>query len=54
MKSGTVFLPSNPTSGNISKETWDTDSKLYMHLYVRGSIIYNSQDLEAAQVPISR
>ena len=28
--------------------------KEYMHVYVHCSIIYNSQDLEAAQVPISR
>ena len=28
--------------------------KKYMHPYVHGSIIYNSQDMEAAQVSISR
>ena len=46
--------PSNSTSGNLSKEPQNTNSKEYMHPYVHYSIIYNSQDLEAAQVPINR
>ena len=54
IKNGTTFWPSDPTSGNISEETRNTNSKEYMHPYVHGSIIHNSQDLEAAQVPISR
>ena len=54
IKNGTALWPSNSTSGTISKETQNTDSKEYMHPYVHYSIIYNSQDLEAAQVSISR
>ena len=54
IKNGSAFWFSNPTSGNISKETQNTDSKEYMNPYVHCSVIYNSQDLEAAQVPISR
>ena len=37
-----------------SEETWITNLKEYMHPYVHCSIIYNSQDLEAAQVFISQ
>ena len=33
-------------------ETQSTNWKEYMHPYVHCSVIYNSQDLEAAQVPI--
>ena len=32
----------------------ETNLKEYIHPYVHYSIIYNSQDLETAQVPISR
>ena len=38
----------------IYKETWNTNSKEYIHLYVIYSVIYNHEDMEAAQVPISR
>ena len=51
---GTVIWPSDSTSENISKETRNTNSKDYMHPWVHCSVIYNSQDLEAAQVPNSR
>ena len=53
-KNGTAIGPSNSTFGNVSEETQNTNSKQYMHPYVHGSVIYNSQDLEVAQVPISR
>ena len=33
---------------------WNTNLEDYTHPYVHSSIIYNSQDLEAAQVSISR
>ena len=46
-------LPYDP-AGNISKGTQNTNSKEYLHPYDHCSIIYNSQDLEAAQGPISR
>ena len=59
VKNGTVLWPNDSTSGNISKETWNTNSKEYMHSYViykryASSTIYSSQDLKAAQVPIRR
>ena len=38
---------------NLSKETWNTNLKAYKHPYIFCSIIYNSQDLEAAQESIS-
>ena len=47
-------MTSDSTSGTISEETQKTYSKKYMHPYVHCSIIYSSQDLEAAQVYISR
>ena len=46
--------PSISSAGNISKETWNINSKEYMHPYVHCSIISNSQDMEASQVPINR
>ena len=57
IKNGTALWPSNSDYGNITKETCNTSLKedmWYMYPYVHCSIIYNSQDLEAAQVPISR
>ena len=54
IKNGTALWPSNSNSENIPKEIQNTNSKEYMHPYVHCSIIYNSQDLEAAQVPVSR
>ena len=56
IKSGTALWPSDPTSGNILEETWNTNLKEYssVHLYVQCSVIYNSEDLETAQVPVSR
>ena len=50
----TALRPSNSTSGNTSKGTQSTKLKGYKHPFVHCSIIYNSQDLEAAQVSISR
>ena len=44
---------SNSTSQNISEETWNTNLKEYIHSYVHRNIIYDSQDLEAAQVLIT-
>ena len=44
----------DPTSGNIPKETQNTNSKEQKHPYIHGSVIYNHQDMEAAQVSISR
>ena len=36
-------------SGYISKETQNTNSKGYMHLYVYCHVIYNHQNMEADQ-----
>ena len=53
IKNGSAFWPSNPTSGNISKETQDTNLKERKHSYAHCSVLYNCQDMEAAQVSIS-
>ena len=39
---------SSPASGHISKEKHN--SKIYLHLYVYCSIIYNSQDMETTKI----
>ena len=49
-----LFWPSNHISVTLSKESWNTNSKEYIHPYVHSSVICNSQDQEAAQVPVSR
>ena len=54
IQNGTTLWPSDSTSGNISEETWNTNSKEYMHPYVHWSVIYNGWDLKIAQVSISR
>ena len=54
IKNGTALWPSDSTSGNIFKESHNTNLKEYMHPYVHCSILYNDQGLEAAQVSISR
>ena len=51
---GYHLLTSDPTPGNLSKETQNTNLKEDKHPCVHCSIIYNRQDREAAQVPISR
>ena len=54
IKNGPALLPSNSTSGYISKETQNTNLKEYMLPYIHCSVIYNSHHTEAAQVPINR
>ena len=54
IKSGSAFWISDPTSGNISEGTLNTNSEEHKHPYVHCSIIYSSQDLEAAQMYINR
>ena len=51
---GSTFWPSDPASGNISKGTQNTNLKEHKHPYSHCSIIYNHQDMEAAQVLISK
>ena len=53
-KNGSAFWSRNPTSGNISEGIQNTNSKERKHPYVHCSIIYNRQDMEGAQVSISR
>ena len=54
VKNGTDLQLSNFTSENLPEETWNTNSKEYIHPYVHYNIIYSCQDLEAAQVSISQ
>ena len=54
IKNGTSFWPKDYTSGHSSEETQNTNSKEHKHPYVHCNIIYNHQDMETAQVSISR
>ena len=58
LKNGTALSPSNSTSGNISKETWNTNSKEYMPpMFIAAKVWkprYNNQDMEATQSPQNR
>ena len=54
IKNGSACCTSNPTSGNISEGTQNTNSKEHNHPCVHGSIIYDHQGMEAVQVSISR
>ena len=54
IKNGSAFWLNDPASGNISKGTQNTNLKKRKHLYVHCSVIYNLQDMEAAQVSINR
>ena len=53
-RNGIALWPSNLTSGSLSKETWNTNLKEHTHPCVHCSVIYNTKDVEAAQVSISR
>ena len=50
IKNESAFWHSDPTCGNISKETQNINSKGHKHPYVHCSVIYSLQDMEAAQV----
>ena len=52
IKNRTTLQSSNHTSRYLPPKYKNTNSKGYMHPYVYGSIIYKSQDMEAAQVSI--
>ena len=54
IKNGSAFRPSEPTSGYISEGTQKTNSKEHKHPFVHCSVIYSRQDMEAAEVSISR
>ena len=53
-KSGSAFGPRDPTFWNTSEGTQNTNSKEHKNPYVHHNIIYNHQDMEAAQVSINR
>ena len=46
IKNRATIWSSNSTSGYLSKETKNTNSKRYMSSHVHFSIIYESQDME--------
>ena len=48
------FDPVMPLLGIFSEETQNNNSKECMHPYVHFGVIYNNQDIETAQVLISR
>ena len=50
----TIPWSSNHSIGYLLKEYRNTNSKGYMHSSVYSSIIYNSEDMEAAQVTTDR
>ena len=54
IKNRSAFWPSDLTSGNILEGTQNTNLKEHKHLCVHCSIIYNHQDMEAAQVSSGR
>ena len=54
IKNEIALWPSDFIPGNLYKETQNTNSKEHKHPYVHCSVIYNHQDLEEAQVSISR
>ena len=51
IKNGTALWPSDSTPGNLSQTTQNTNLKEHKHPYVHCSIIYISQDTEAAHCP---
>ena len=53
IKNGTALGHSDSTSGYLSKETQNNNSKEYMHPCAHYSAIYNSQAMEVTHVPIS-
>ena len=53
IKNRTTLWSSNGSTGYLTPKYKNTDSKEYVHPYVYCSIIYNSQIMKAAQMPIS-
>ena len=49
IKNGSAFDPAIPLLGIYLKEPQNTNLKEHKHLYVHCSVIYNCQDMEAAQ-----
>ena len=46
IKNRTIIWPNNSSSGYLSKENKNTNSKKYMHPHVHCSIIFKHQDVE--------
>ena len=53
VKNRTILWSSNHTTEYLPKIYKNTNAKGYTHPHFYGSIIYNSQDMEASQMPIS-
>ena len=54
INNGIALWPSDFISGYLSEEIQNSSSKEYMHPYVHWSTIYNTQAMEATQVPINK
>ena len=54
IKNDTALGSSDSTSGTLSEGTQNTNLKEHEYPYVPCSVIYNHQDVEAAQLSISR
>ena len=54
IKNGSAFWFSDRTSENISEETQNINSKEHKQTYFHCSIIYNLQNMKAAQVSKNR
>ena len=50
----TAMWSSNSTPGHLSEENQNTNSKRYIHPFAHWDSIYNSQDMEATQMPIDK
>ena len=53
-KKRATIWSSNSTPGYISGKNENSNLKRYMHPNIHSSTIYNSQDIEATQIPINR
>ena len=53
IKNGFAFWPNDPISGIVFKGTQNTNLKDHKYLYVLWRVLYNCQDMEAAQVSIN-
>ena len=54
VKNRTILQSSNHTTWYLPKKYNNTNWKGHIHPYVYSSIIYNSQDVKAAQMSIDR
>ena len=50
VKNRATSWPSNSTSGYLSQDIQNSNSKRYMHPYGHSSTLYNSQDMKATSV----